>query len=107
MASPSDDSEEGVITRTRPQNKTRKPPMYRVLFHNDDYTTREFVVFVLTAIFHHDEQAATRIMWTVHTQGVGIAGVYTREVAETRVQRVEALARAREYPLRLSIEPED
>lgn len=99
--------EEGVVTRAKPAKKTKKPPLYKVLFHNDDYTTREFVVFVLTAIFHHDEATATRIMWHVHTQGVGVAGVYTYEVAETKATKVEALARSQQFPLRVTVEPDE
>lgn len=99
--------EDGVVTRSKPEKKTKKPPMFRVLFHNDDYTTREFVVYVLTAFFHHDEVNATRIMWHIHTQGVGVAGVYPFEIAETKAAKVESLARSQEYPLRVTIEPDD
>lgn len=102
-----EDQEDGVVTRSKPEKKTKKPPLFRVLFHNDDYTTREFVVYVLNAIFHHDEASATRIMWHVHTQGVGVAGVYTFEIAETKAAKVEDLARLQEYPLRVTIEPDD
>ena len=79
--------------------------MFKVLLHNDDYTTREFVVYVLERIFHHSEAEATRIMLHVHRNGVGVAGVFTREIAETKVHKVERLARQNEYPLVLSMEP--
>lgn len=104
-----DDSETGVITRTRTatEKKLQKPPRYKVLLHNDDYTTREFVVDVLRTIFHRAEPDAVRIMLHVHQNGVGVAGVYTYEVAEMKVRSVEGLARRREFPLMLSIEPED
>jgi ATP-dependent Clp protease adaptor protein ClpS len=102
-----EEREGGVATVTRTEKKLKKPPLYKVLFHNDDYTTREFVVFVLQTVFHHDEQAATRIMWHVHKSGVGVAGVYTYEIAETKARKVEALARANEYPLKVSLEPEE
>lgn len=103
------DSETGVVTRTRTETRRqlKKPPRYKVLLHNDDYTTREFVVEVLKTIFHRDEPDAVRIMLHVHHNGVGVAGVYTYEVAEVKVRTVEALAQQREYPLMLSIEPED
>ncbi len=101
--------ETGVITRTRSETerKLKKPPLYRVLLHNDDYTTREFVVEVLRSVFHKGEQDAVRIMLHVHQNGVGVAGVYTFEVAEMKVRQVEVLAREREFPLMLSIEPEE
>jgi len=81
--------------------------MYRVLFHNDDFTTREFVVGVLKSIFHKSEADAVAIMLNVHHNGVGIAGVFSLEIAETKVRTVEGLARKQGFPLRLSIEPED
>jgi ATP-dependent Clp protease adaptor protein ClpS len=87
------------------RTRTKKPPMYKVLLHNDDYTTREFVVWVLQTIFHKNEQDAVTIMSHVHNHGVGVAGVYTHEVAETKVGKTLALAKAHEYPLQLSIEP--
>jgi ATP-dependent Clp protease adaptor protein ClpS len=99
--------EGGTETVTRTEKKLKRPPLYKVVFHNDDYTTREFVVFVLQSIFHHDEASATRIMWHVHTQGAGVAGVYTHEIAETKAQKVEVLARENEFPLRVTVEPEE
>lgn len=78
--------------------------MYKVLLHNDDYTTMEFVVYVLQGVFHRSEAEATQIMLHVHKHGLGVAGVYTRDVAETRVAQVEALARANEFPLRCSLD---
>jgi len=85
--------------------RTKKPPMYKVLLHNDDYTTREFVVWVLQSVFHRSETDAVAIMSHVHNNGVGVAGVYTFEVAETKVTKTLALAKAQQYPLQLSIEP--
>ena len=96
--------EHGVVTETRPKKELKKPKLYKVLFHNDDYTTMEFVVWVLETIFHHDETTATRIMLHVHKNGVGVAGIYPYDIAETRATRVEALARTHEYPLRCSVE---
>jgi ATP-dependent Clp protease adaptor protein ClpS len=78
--------------------------MYKVLLHNDDYTTMEFVVYVLQGIFHHTEADAMQIMLHVHKNGIGVAGVYTREIAETRIAQVETLARRHEYPLRCSMD---
>jgi ATP-dependent Clp protease adaptor protein ClpS len=101
------DSDDGVITETRREQRVARPRMYRVLMHNDDYTTREFVVEVLRGVFHHSEAEAVRIMLHVHHNGVGVAGVFTREVAETKVQLVDELAREHEYPLRMSMEPEE
>ncbi len=78
--------------------------MFKVLLHNDDYTTMEFVVYILQAIFHRSDIDAVQIMLHVHKNGIGVAGVYTYEVAETRVAQVETLARQNEFPLRCSIE---
>src|SRR5688500_18081924 len=93
-------------TATETKQATKKPSLYKVLFHNDDYTTMEFVVSVLITVFHHSEAMAHTIMMHVHTKGVGVAGVFTREIAETKVAKTIALARKNEFPLELSIEPE-
>lgn len=93
-----------VVSETK--EKTKKPPMYKVLLHNDDYTTMEFVVSILITVYHHNESSAFKIMMHVHTNGIGVAGVYTREVAETKVAQTTALARKNEFPLEASIEPE-
>lgn len=109
MSDDRDQSETGIVTRTRTKTERtlKKPPLYKVLLHNDDYTTREFVVEVLKSVFHRAEPEAIRIMLLVHNNGVGVAGVYTYEVAEMKVRTVEALAKQREFPLMLSIEPEE
>lgn len=86
--------------------RTQKPRLYRVLLHNDDYTTMEFVVDVLVRHFRKSPTEATQIMLQVHTQGVGVAGTYTREVAETKVARVTEEARDEGFPLLLTMEPE-
>jgi ATP-dependent Clp protease adaptor protein ClpS len=99
-------SDPGVATQTQPKQRLKKPPLYKVLLHNDDYTTMEFVVWVLMSVFHHDEDTATGIMLHVHKNGIGVAGIYPHDIAETRAARVEALARAHEYPLRCSLEEE-
>ncbi len=101
---PPDSDGPSVVTKPKAERKLQKPRLYKVLLHNDDYTTMEFVVFVLMSVFHRAETDAVQIMLHVHRNGAGVAGVFTREVAETRVQQVEALARENEFPLRCSIE---
>ncbi|HLU65911.1 MAG TPA: ATP-dependent Clp protease adaptor ClpS [Kofleriaceae bacterium] len=96
--------QEGTLVKERA--RTQKPPLYKVLLHNDDYTTKEFVVMVLQAIFHKSEVDANRIMLHVHENGIGVAGVYPYEIAETKIAKTLALARRYEYPLQLSMEPE-
>jgi ATP-dependent Clp protease adaptor protein ClpS len=98
------DDDTVVVTDTRTQRKLQKPKQYKVLLHNDDYTTMEFVVFILMSIFHSSETDAVEIMLHVHKSGIGVAGVYTYEVAETRVTQVEGLAREHEFPLRCTLE---
>jgi ATP-dependent Clp protease adaptor protein ClpS len=101
------DTDEGTVTKEKTEKKLARPRLFKVLLHNDDYTTREFVVEVLRGVFHKSESDAVQIMLHVHHNGVGVAGVYTREVAETKIQMVEHLARRFEFPLRLSMEPEE
>ncbi len=84
----------------------KRPRLYRVLLHNDDYTTMEFVVRVLMEVFRKSQDEATHIMLHVHTKGLGVCGVYTREIAETKVAQVEDLARKEEHPLLCTMEPE-
>lgn len=91
---------------TESQKQVKKPPLYKVLLHNDDYTTMEFVVYVLHSIFHKSEQDAVRIMLAVHHQGVGVAGVYTYEIAEAKMSKVTQLAQANEFPLMCTLEEE-
>ena len=98
------DFDEAVITET--ERKVEKPPLYKVLLHNDDYTTMDFVVYILRAIFRHSEAEAFRIMLSVHQRGVGVAGVYTYEVAETKAAKTMRLARKNEFPLLCTVEPE-
>ena len=101
---PGDDG--GVVTDVRPrtERKLKKPKLYKVLLHNDDYTTMEFVVFILQGIFRRSEAEAVEIMLHVHRNGIGVAGVYVREIAETRVAQVQELARAHEFPLLCTME---
>ncbi len=101
------DPDSDVATQTRSEKKLKKPRLFKVLFHNDNYTTMEFVVEVLREVFHRTDAEAVQIMLQVHNQGVGVAGVYTYDVAETKIRTTEAMARQQEYPLRLSMEPEE
>ena len=91
-----------VITRTK--TKTKRPSLYRVLILNDDYTPMEFVVHVLERFFQKDREAATRIMLHVHNHGVGECGIYTFEVAETKVSQVMDFARQNQHPLQCVME---
>ena len=95
----------GLSTQTRV--RTKKPSLYRVLLLNDDYTPMEFVVYVLEQFFNRSREQATRIMLHVHQKGVGLCGVYTYEVAETKVAQVLDLAKRHEHPLQCVMEKED
>ena len=88
------------------KERTKKPRRFKVLLLNDDYTTMEFVVFILTQVFHHSPAQASRIMLHIHKTGVGMAGIYTKEVAETRVDQVMQLAEEGGQPLQCTMEPE-
>ena len=98
----STEHQESVITETK--KKVEKPPLFKVLLHNDDFTTMEFVVQILITVFHKSEADATRIMLAVHQQGMGVAGVYTHEIAEAKVKRVIQEARNNEFPLLCTME---
>lgn len=91
-----------VVTQTK--TKTQKPAMYRVLILNDDYTPMEFVVYILERFFNKSPEAATRIMLHVHQNGVGVCGVFTYEVAETKVAQVIETARKHQHPLQCTME---
>lgn len=99
---PDVEHDDGVVTES--EKKLKPPPLFKVLLHNDDYTTMDFVVQVLQSVFHRSAADATRIMLHIHKRGIGVAGVYTREVAETKVAIVEAMARHHEHPLRCTME---
>lgn len=98
----------GTDTSTKSRSRTRlqPPSMWKVILHNDDYTTQDFVVFILKSVFRKPEPEAVRIMMDVHRAGKGVAGVYTHEIAETKVAQVKALAEQHEFPLLCSLEAE-
>lgn len=100
-----DDYRTGIATQTR--TKTKRPSLYRVLLLNDDYTPMEFVVYVLERFFNKGREEATTIMLHIHQHGVGLCGIYTYEVAETKVAQVMDLAARNEHPLRCTLERED
>jgi ATP-dependent Clp protease adaptor protein ClpS len=102
MSVPDRKTDGGVLTDEK--QKVLEPPLYKVLLHNDDYTTMDFVITILETVFHKDPGEATRIMLNVHQQGIGIAGIYTREIADTKIHIVHDLARRNEFPLKCSME---
>jgi ATP-dependent Clp protease adaptor protein ClpS len=99
-----DENKTGLVTKTRP--KTKKPSLYKVLLLNDDYTPMEFVVHVLERYFSKGREEATRIMLHVHHKGVGICGVFTYEIAETKVTQVMDFSRQHDHPLQCTMEKE-
>lgn len=96
----------GTDVITRQDQKTVLPRRYKVILLNDNYTSMEFVVLVLRSVFHKAQSEAETIMLSVHEKGAGVAGVYTKEIAETKVALVHHLARQNEFPLRCTMEPE-
>ena len=97
-------SESAVEAEIR--QKTKKPSLYKVLLLNDDYTTMEFVVLILESVFNKSSVEATQVMLHVHKNGSGLAGIYTREIAETKVHIVQELARKNKFPLKCIMEKE-
>lgn len=102
MAKREHEHEGDVLTEER--TRTKRPPLYKVLLHNDDYTPMEFVVHVLEQIFHKDRPEAVQIMLSVHHRGQGMCGLYPHEIATQKMTAVHKLSRANEYPLKCSIE---
>lgn len=98
------DEEGGTATITK--KKVQLPKKYKVLLHNDDYTTMEFVIFILQSVFNKSLSDAERIMLEVHRAGVGVCGIYTYEIAESKARKVEQLAQANSHPLLCTFEPE-
>ena len=93
-------------TTTNIEEETTEPPNFKVLLHNDDYTTKVFVVEILISIFNKSPEEATHLMWFVHKNGVGVCGIYPFEVAETKIKHVTDLARKSGFPLKLTMEEE-
>ena len=97
-----DDDKSLLVQSSRP--KLKKPPMFKVILLNDDYTPMDFVIEVLQSYFHMDHEKATRVMLHVHTRGMGVCGIFTRDVAETKVVQVNEYSRLRQHPLLCSME---
>ena len=103
MCPPREDHDEGVLISTR--KKVKRPRKFAVVLHNDDYTTQEFVVQVLKVFFHRSDTEARTIMLTVHMKGRGVAGTYSKDIAESKVAQVTDFARSQGAPLKLTTEP--
>jgi ATP-dependent Clp protease adaptor protein ClpS len=97
---------EALLAETRSNERVQHPRMWRVLLHNDDYTTQEFVVWVLETVFQKPRAEAFSIMMNVHRSGLGLAGVFTHDVARTKVKKTQQLAEEHEFPLLVTMEPE-
>jgi ATP-dependent Clp protease adaptor protein ClpS len=95
-----------ILTETKNEQRLERPRMWRVLLHNDDYTTQEFVVWVLETVFRKPRGEAITVMMHVHRSGIGVAGVYTHDVAETKVKKTRQMAEEQEFPLLVTMEPE-
>jgi ATP-dependent Clp protease adaptor protein ClpS len=100
------DPKQGGDAQLLEATKTEKPKRYKVLVFNDDYTTMECVVHILTAVFRHSPASAHRLMIAIHRSGVGVAGVYAREIAEAKLEQATEIARGQGYPLQLDLEVE-
>jgi len=97
---------ESTLTESRSEQKVQRPRMWRVILHNDDYTTQEFVVWVLETIFQKPRDEAFAIMMSVHRSGTGVAGIFTHDVADTKLKATQQLAEEHEFPLLVTMEPE-
>ncbi|MDR2560764.1 MAG: ATP-dependent Clp protease adaptor ClpS [Holophagales bacterium] len=106
MSSVGANPKQGAGLLTDSLERLQAPPLYRVILHNDDYTTRDFVVFILQQVFRKPEPEAVSIMLAVHNMGIGVAGVYSYQVAETKVEQVTRLAEKHEFPLLCTFEPD-
>jgi ATP-dependent Clp protease adaptor protein ClpS len=105
--SPRPDAQESTLTESRSDQKLERPRLWKVLLHNDDYTTQEFVVWILESIFNKERAEAFTIMLSVHRSGQGLAGVYTHDVAETKLKATRQAAEEHEFPLLVTMEPEE
>src|SRR5688572_20237710 len=104
--SPRPDPGESTLTESRSDQQLQQPRLWRVLLHNDDYTTQDFVVWILETVFHKPAAEAFDIMLSVHQSGMGLAGIYTHDVAETKLKTTRQLAEQHEFPLLVTMEPE-
>ncbi len=102
MPTPDAHYEEAAVAESR--EKVEEPPLFKVLLHNDDYTTMEFVVWVLESVFNMPEEQAIQVMLNVHLRGTGVAGIYPYAVAETKIEKTTTIAREHEYPLLVTME---
>jgi len=93
-----------IITQEDTDTLLREPPLYKVLLHNDNYTTMDFVVIILNKIFHKNQEESEKIMLQVHKSGKGLCGIYTKEIAETKVEHVKVLAKQNSFPLLATFE---
>jgi len=100
------DTRKSGLLLAEPEVKTKRPPNFRVLLVNDDYTPMDFVTFILKDIFHKNHEEAVGIMLEIHNRGEGVCGVYTRDVAETKAELVITISRRNEYPLQCRVEKE-
>ena len=101
----STDGGTGTINKEDVSSGLKKPPLYNVILHNDDYTSMDFVVAILKSIFHLSDASANAIMMSIHEGGQGVAGTFTREVAETKALQTMSFAKENEFPLEATIEP--
>ena len=102
----SPDPSSSILIDPRSDQKVDRPRMWRVLLHNDDYTTQEFVVWVLESVFRKPRAEAVEVMMRVHHSGIGIAGIYTHDVAETKLRKTRQMAEEQEFPLLVTMEPD-
>lgn len=107
MSEENDDQNDGVLLVEKSKPQIRKPPMYKVVLLNDDYTPMEFVVLILETFFQMNREKATQVMLHVHTRGKGVCGVFTREIAETKVEQVNSFSRENKHPLMCDMEEAD
>jgi len=92
------------LEQVQDKEEPKEPSLFKVLLHNDDYTTMDFVIMILETVFNKDTTEATRIMLNIHNQGVGVAGLYTKEIGETKISVVHNMAKKYQYPLKCSLE---
>ena len=104
MSNQNSDTREDTVVDI--EKKVTEPPMYKVLLHNDDYTTKEFVVEILMAIFNKSVEEAMQLMWYVHENGIGLIDIYTLQVAETKIKQATTLAREHGFPLKTTMQSE-